>query len=282
MSSNFNLLNTFRHNLKLNFTSIFSGFYNTNNNNKLIDAIIESFFILNEKDIYLLFKLYNLYNSYNQDSLINNDDIIDNSIDNLNNGLENKSMNYILILIFAIILISYKISFNLKHMLNNDCKVSIFIAKYGETIAQLVCFCLPLEINKLVVNNKELRKNVPNSKIYLLLNQYKNYNDSSLLESMLENSIITNDILYDNYITIFNLIIYNQFTIFNDIHNKTINKTFFKELTNLIVNHYFNKNLLDINNYNFQHLIEKYKNSTNITNITLYDKYFKVFNYLVK
>ena len=34
-------------------------------------------------------------------------------------------------------------------MLNNDCKVSIFIAKYGETIAQLVCFCLPLEINKL-------------------------------------------------------------------------------------------------------------------------------------
>ena len=148
MSSHPNLLNTFRHNLKLNFTSIFSGFYHTNNNNKLIDAIIESFFILNEKDIYLLSKLYNLYNLFNEDSLNNTNDSIDDSIDNHNNSLENKSMNYILILTFAIILISFKISFNLKHMLNNDCKVSIFIAKYGETIAQLVCFCLPLEINK--------------------------------------------------------------------------------------------------------------------------------------
>ena len=87
-------------------------------------------------------------------------------------------------------------------MLNNNNKVRIVIKKYGETITQLVCFCIPLEINKLLTNNKNLRDNFNNDELYDLISQFKMINNQSFIENMLIHSDITNDILYENYIYI--------------------------------------------------------------------------------
>ena len=148
-----------------------------NDNNKLIIAIKDSFFILEQKDIELIHKFYNLFkkNKIYESFFINDYD------SNIN--ISDKSINYIILLSFTLLLISYKISFNLKHMLNNNNKVRIFIKKYGETITQLVCFCIPLEINKLLTNNKNLRDNFNNDELYDLISQLKMINNQSFIEN---------------------------------------------------------------------------------------------------
>lgn len=269
MSIQSHTIDKFSQNLKRDFQSIFLTF---NNHNKLIDAVLESFFILNKQDILLLYKLYELF----KDNQFLEADYIHNTNQST---IENKSMNYVIILSFSIVLISYHISFNLKHMLNNNHKVTIFIKKYGETITQLVCFCLPLEINKLIINNKQLRSTISNEKIYTLINQFKNYNHQSFLESMLQNTIITKDIIYRNYINIFNLIIYNQFKILHDINNVNIKKIFLKELSNLIINNYFNNTKSYKNNIKslLTQCIDEDKNDNNI----IYHKYNEIFSDLI-
>ena len=143
IQNNYNF-NNFKKELRETFISIFVKF----KKNKLILSIIYSFDLLTDKE---LKTFYNYYESS-----------------------KNKNKNVLLIVILNSLLtyLSFKISYNFEHMLNNcllNKKPSLHII-YGETISQLAAFCIGIESNNIVLNCKYINNEIKDKIIQNIFN----------------------------------------------------------------------------------------------------------------
>lgn len=175
--------------------------------NKLLSAIIYSFNLLNDDDIRLL-TFFNI--NYNKDNI--------------------KNINSILLSSICMFL-SLNISYNFEHMINNQFinnKINICNI-YGETISQLVSFCLFLESNNII-----LESNIDNNTKIKIINSCKNYNFKTDLKDL---NLNKEELIKDLNYKLLNILKIQLISILI-INNQKIDTILLDNITKTLLNNY--------------------------------------------
>lgn len=167
-----NKFTSFKKELKKIFVNIFTKL----KKNKLILSIIYSFDLLTNKE---LETFYNFFESSKS---------------------KDKKIVFVMILNSLLSYLSFKISYNFKHMINKcitNNKPSLHII-YGETISQLASFCIGIEANNILLNcnliNNELKNKLIDNAFIINLNEDLSFANFDIINETNQKQILKNDL----------------------------------------------------------------------------------------